>query len=383
MKEFKVNNLISLRLIDGETILFVNNREFKQCKILLLNVPIDDEITEDFETIDEISEYLDVSMDFEYVDINPEEEFMGHCSNLQVWAENFYDTDLLHKSLAFPLLKALSEEGDKFAKQRFAEEIARRYKYGNKTVWKFLFEEGYLSCLSNEDIINMILTPEEAIFMEKIMGYGGRYEIVPYFEKMRGIRREDKSYLNLKGTRIRELEIVINKDLNRIPREIENLDDLYTLNISIRDGYNDNLLGEEFCLPSLEYLTIFCDSTATIPDSFHYFPNLKYLYIRGFEHFNKPTLSFENSFSKLTKLEELYLHFVNLERLPNSIINLKKLEWLSLSKTALKTIPVSLICTLKSLRVLELQYNDDLEIQTTEIEKLKKKIKEFKYSTEF
>ncbi len=289
----------------------------------------------------------------------------------------------MHRSLAFPLLKALSEEGDKFAKQRFAEEIARRYLYGNETVRRFLFEEEYLLCLTNEDILSGILTPEEAICMEKIMGFGERYKIVPYFAKMRGMRRGDKSYLSLKGARIRELEIVINEDLNRIPREIENLDNLYRLNISIRDGYDDNLLGEVFCLPSLEYLTIFCDSTPIIPDSFHYFPNLKYLYVRGFEYFNRPTLSFENSFAKLTKLEELHLHFVELEKIPDTVIHLKKLKDLSLSKTTLKTIPVSLICTLRSLRALELNYNDDLEIQTTEIEKLKKKVKEFKYSTEF
>ncbi|KKN39527.1 hypothetical protein LCGC14_0742530 [marine sediment metagenome] len=386
MREFKVNNLITLRLIEGETVLFVNNREFKQCKILLINVPVDDESMdeiEETESIDEIAEYLDVSMDFKYIDINPEEEFTGHCSNLQVWAENLYDTDLLHKSLAFPLLKALSEEGDTLAKQRFAEEIARRYKNGNKTVRRFLFEEGYLSCLSNDDILNGILTLEEAIFMEKIMAFGEQYSIFPSFEKLKGVGSKNKTYLSVRDAKIRELEIVVNKDLNRIPREIENLNILYRLNIFIQEGYNGNLFGEEFCLPSLNYLTIFCDSTAIIPDSFHYFPNLKYLYVRGFELLNKPTISFENSFAKLTKLEELHLHSVYLKRIPDSLLNLKKLERLSLSKTTLKTLPVSLICNLRSLRSFDLKYNSDLEIQKIEIEKLEKKIEEFKYLSEF
>ncbi|HEA70857.1 hypothetical protein LCGC14_1356780 [marine sediment metagenome] len=386
MREFKVNKLISLRLIDGETILFVNNREFKQCKILLLNIPTEDGLMDEIEeakSIDEIEEYFDVSMDFEYVDVSPEEEFMGHCSNLQVWAENYYDTDLLHKSLAFPLLKALSEVGDTFAKQRFGEEIARRYKYGNKTVRRFLFEEGYLLCLSNEDILSGILSPEEAIFMEKIMEFGERYSIVPYFRKLREIDTKGKAFMSLEDGKIDELEIIINEDLNRIPREIENLSSLDSLYLSIKGSYYGNLFGEEFSVPSVKNLTIFCNSTVTIPDSFYYFPNLKYLRIRGPDSFNKPAISFENSFKKLPNLQELHLYSIKLKKLPDSIINLKNLRRLRLSKTSLKTLPISLICTLSSLRSLELKYNSDLKIQKIEIEKLERKIKQFKYQVGF
>ncbi|KKM83478.1 hypothetical protein LCGC14_1309060 [marine sediment metagenome] len=379
MREFKVNNLITLRLIDGKTVLFVNNREFKQCKILLLNVPIDDETTEGFESIDEISEYLDGKMESGHVDISPEEEFMGHCSNLQVWAENYYDTDLLHRSLAFPLLKALSEGGDEFAKQKFREEISRRYKYGNETVRKFLTEEGYLSCLTNEEILSWIVSPKEAIFMEKIMEFGEQYAITSSFEKLKGMDPRGKTYFSMRDVKIVELEIVINDYLDRIPREIELLDNLRTLNISTQERYDVNLFEEEFCLPSLKYLTIFCYSAATIPDSFHYFPNLKYLYIRGFERFNRPTLSFENFFANLPKLESLSLHYVELEKIPDTITKLKKLKKLSLTKTTLKTLPVSLICSLRFLRWLDIKYNDKLEIPPTKIEKLKKKIKMFKY----
>ncbi|HEC41080.1 hypothetical protein LCGC14_1393190 [marine sediment metagenome] len=82
MKEFKVNNLISLCLIDGKTVLFVNNREFKQCKILLLNVPIGDQPDVEMNSIDEFAEKLNFRVEYEreYVDITEEEEFMGHCS---------------------------------------------------------------------------------------------------------------------------------------------------------------------------------------------------------------------------------------------------------------------------------------------------------------
>ena len=379
LREFKVNNLITLRLIDGKTVLFVNNQEFKQCKILLLNIPIDDELTREFESIDEISEYLDGKTEFRHADISPEEEFMGHCSNLQVWAENYYDTDLLHRSLAFPLLKALSEGGDEFAKQKFREEISRRYKFGNETVRRFLTEEGHLSCLTNEEILNGIVSPEEAIFMEKIMESGEQYELISSFQELKGMDSRGKTYFSMRDAKITKLEIVINDYLDRIPREIELLDNLHSLYISIQERFDVNLFEEEFCLPSLKYLTIACYSAPIIPDSFYYFPNLKSLYVRGFEHFNRPALSFENSFAKLPKLERLYLRFVKLEKIPDTITKLKKLKKLSLTKTTLKTLPVSLICNLRFLRWLDIKYNHELEIPPTKIEKLKKKIKMFKY----
>jgi len=42
---------------------------------------------------------------FQNETITPEEEFWGHCSNLQTWVEHNYDTNILDDNLAFPLLK--------------------------------------------------------------------------------------------------------------------------------------------------------------------------------------------------------------------------------------------------------------------------------------
>jgi tetratricopeptide (TPR) repeat protein len=86
------------------------------------------------------------------VDIPHEVEFWGHCSNLQAWAENHYDTRLLHRNLAFPLLKALAKGGDRKAKIRFKEEIAKRLSSGIKSVILYLFEGGYLKYLSLEEL---------------------------------------------------------------------------------------------------------------------------------------------------------------------------------------------------------------------------------------
>jgi len=242
-------------------------------------------------------------------------------------------------------------------------------------VREFLFEENYLSYLSNEDIINGILTPKNGIFMEKVISSGELYAIIPYFEKLRDIDPpKNKIFMSLDDGKIKEFEIVLNKHLNRIPREIENLTALRRLNIYIDVSYTGNIFEEIFNIPSVIYLTIICDSNVIIPDSFHYFPNLRYLRVRGSEPFNKPTISFENSFKKLTNLEELYLYFVKLKNIPNSIINLKKLNHLSLSKTTLKTLPVSLMCSLRSLKIFELKFNFNLEIQKAEIEELEKKL---------
>jgi hypothetical protein len=48
--------------------------------------------------------------------IPPEIRFWAHCSNLETWGENNYDTRLIHSNLAFPLLKKLTEAGDQTKK---------------------------------------------------------------------------------------------------------------------------------------------------------------------------------------------------------------------------------------------------------------------------
>ena len=40
-KEFKINNFMRLKLENRRTIIYVNNRPFRQCMYLLLNIPID------------------------------------------------------------------------------------------------------------------------------------------------------------------------------------------------------------------------------------------------------------------------------------------------------------------------------------------------------
>jgi hypothetical protein len=83
--------------------------------------------------------------------IEPEQEFWDYCSNMQLWVECGYDTNVLHSNLSFPLLKALTEEGDLDARRVFSEEIVKRFNGHNAKVKKFLAEEGYLEHLNEEE----------------------------------------------------------------------------------------------------------------------------------------------------------------------------------------------------------------------------------------
>ncbi len=151
---FQLNQFLSVKLKQDRTLIYVNNEPFRQCSFLLLNIQADKFNQYDsIESIDEASEVLDSSLEngSNKYQINPKEEFFGHCSNLQAWVENNYDSRLLHKNLAFPLLKELSEVGDKLAMVRFKEEIVERFNSGYLPVMKYLQEEGYLNLLTENE----------------------------------------------------------------------------------------------------------------------------------------------------------------------------------------------------------------------------------------
>ena len=151
-QEFKINELLSLQLRGEETYIMINNKTVNMCKYLLMNIPLDEIESYDFiDSIDEASEHLDSSMEEQNFDISKEAIFWGHCSNLQAWYESGYDTRLLHRTLAFPLLKKLAEAGDFQAQQVFKEEVARRFSSGHLPVVEYLLQEGYLATFTPEE----------------------------------------------------------------------------------------------------------------------------------------------------------------------------------------------------------------------------------------
>lgn len=157
MNEFVVNEYLSLRLENGKTNIYVNNEKFIQCKYILLDIPIGAYNDDEFESIDEyIEHYKKVQTETreKAKKLPPEVEFWGHCSNIHYWYLKRYDTNLIHHELVFPLLKALSNAGEMVAKNKFKEEIAKRYGTGYLPVMQFLAKGKYLSYLKEEEILS-------------------------------------------------------------------------------------------------------------------------------------------------------------------------------------------------------------------------------------
>ncbi|MBD3253693.1 MAG: hypothetical protein GF383_01295 [Candidatus Lokiarchaeota archaeon] len=181
-KEFVVNDYISLKLEGSNTNVYVKGEKFTQCMRLLITIPYEKiSLYNHIESIDEAIEVHNKSLFQNRVVTGPEarpfrgirhkisplEEFQGHCSNIQAWAENDYNTCILHSNIAFPLLKRLTEVGDPKAKRIFKEEIARRFAKGNLNVRKFLKARGYMNFLSKEEMVTLFCTTIQEILSER------------------------------------------------------------------------------------------------------------------------------------------------------------------------------------------------------------------------
>ena len=172
MLDFVINRYLTLKLERDHTVIYINGKRFNQCKYLLIINPYEKEKTTDITSIDDAEDLLvsDLEKSIKPIDlgITPEEEFRAHCSNLQVWVENKYDTRLLHSYLSFPLLKVLSHLGDIMAKKVFKEEIYKRFLQNNLSVISFLLSEGYMDILNKEQREGLLLENNELLKDELI-----------------------------------------------------------------------------------------------------------------------------------------------------------------------------------------------------------------------
>lgn len=151
---FQISDSLSLFLRDGESVISVAGKPFRSCASLFLN--INSKASEEINSIDEAQdEYGKIYGETLVERINPRVIFWAHCSNLQAWFENNYDSRLLHKSLAFPLLKKLAVSGDSQAKYALNREIIERFQSGYEPVMAFLLEENYLNLLSGDELLNL------------------------------------------------------------------------------------------------------------------------------------------------------------------------------------------------------------------------------------
>ncbi|MFW9988502.1 MAG: hypothetical protein ACFFC3_07590 [Candidatus Odinarchaeota archaeon] len=116
-----------------------------------------DDFVEKNDNIIEITNNIDLR-------ISPKTIFWAHCSNLQVWYENGYNSGLIHSNLAFPLLKELTIAGDKLAESVFKDLIANRFENGNLTVKNYILKNGYLYYLNREEL-SVLLTQVKSYFI--------------------------------------------------------------------------------------------------------------------------------------------------------------------------------------------------------------------------
>lgn len=172
MAEYRINSFISLKLEDGITNIYIKGKKVRTCKHLLLKGAVD--IEGDINSIDDIIEATRKQKEVEY-SIDPETEFWGHCSYLQVWAEHNYDTNLLNDNLAFSLLFKLFEAGEPQAKKVYKEEIIKRSTTGYLPSFLsiFLAQRGYFLRIFNDqektEIMERVAVSIDAIPDEELL----------------------------------------------------------------------------------------------------------------------------------------------------------------------------------------------------------------------
>jgi Leucine-rich repeat (LRR) protein len=359
VREFIINENLLLRLEYNKTVIYVDKKRFLHCKFVILTIPID-EITalEEITSVDEAIETLDTSLEpLENNDeklrklIEPETEFWAHCSNLQAWYENGYDTRLLHMNLAFPLLHELAKAGEKVAKSVFKEEIAKRLTSGYPSVVNYLFNEGYVNFLNSEELLDSILEPEEAkalLDIERITQHKyHRVEDVKYLREE--LDEEGVSHFVIQNRKVIGLDL--SYEVGSFPKSIVNLNDVKVLYLDILDKIE--VFPEEITyMKSLEQLIIYfgeLSKVREIPESIGNLSGLKKLSL--FEGYLD---TLPSSIGNLERLEVLIIHMPNLSTLPETIGRLKSLQFLEILDCSFTALPFS-ISSLKSLKKLVIE----------------------------
>ncbi|MBD3212408.1 MAG: leucine-rich repeat protein [Candidatus Lokiarchaeota archaeon] len=371
MKSFVINNLIYLRFNEGKTQIYIGGEPFKHCKYLLLQIPDHDFYdTEKIRSIDDAEHHYSNKLendDPEEFNISPETEFWAHCSNLQAWAEKDYNSHLLHRNLAFPLLKRLTELGDKKARKRFSEEILFRYMEGDNAVQSYLAAEGYLDILSDEERFSIVDSEKEIqVIKELETNFGKRFIMDSREHEFRGenayafrdgiitalsLKMEEECLPDIiKNFKNLEWLHITNNTIESLPEWIGSFSKLKTLFLSV---WNLRQIPQSISnLKELKELHMHSKQLETLPDFIGELGNIESLRF----DFSSNLKRLPESIGHLKKLKELYVWNCALSSLPNSFGNLESLEFMKAGKNHIGNLPEN-IGALKQLHTLELQEN--------------------------
>lgn len=193
--EFVINDFLSVVYEWGDIYITIKGERFRICNLSVVTLPINI-LEKEYSNMDE---FLDKNVEDinKYYRISKKTEYWVYCSSLQVWVENKFDTHLLHRNVAFPLLEGLYRVGDPIAKKVFREEIVKRYLSGNHNVRRFLRMNGFLSHLDKEEI-KFILDDQDQNSNFKIFKRNGRHVC--------NLCKRFKSNLNIFGNNLEEAE---------------------------------------------------------------------------------------------------------------------------------------------------------------------------------
>ncbi|MFW9873702.1 MAG: hypothetical protein ACFFG0_11400 [Candidatus Thorarchaeota archaeon] len=283
-KEFVVNNHLTLRLEGGKTKIYVDGVVFLICKAIILNIP-KNKIPEvkSMDDILEVSGMIEHEEDLTKYGITPLTEFWVHCSNLQIWAENDYNSDLLETKIAFPLMKRLSEVGDLKAKQIFKEEIARRYANGTYDTQSYLEFEEFLDYLTMEELVVGGLSYEESSLLLDIIDFakqeGRTYEIVKSFDEDKVRHRfPSERFLTLKNGNVCVFEFDLYQKSAHLFNRFSFFKGIRNLDINLGSIEENSINFGKIKCNSMVALRIYSRNLSYIPFKiFECFPNLQYL----------------------------------------------------------------------------------------------------------
>ena len=320
---YTINKYITLKLEEGKTVIYVGGEKFRVCRVLPISIPENN--IQDVQSVDDLLEMSKILRDQEINDqgITAETEFLVNCSNLQAWAENRYNTDLMDSRIAFPILKRLVEFGDKTAKSIFKEEIIKRYKGGSYNSLLCLENEGCLDYLTEDELISGVLETREYILFSEVVDFmkkhGVKYEITLTLDDDKCRHRLDhrKRFFSLFKGHICEFEFDLVEESFFLFEKFSEFKELDWLVLNTTRVVATPLNSK---INSLRVLKILLRENSEIPDIFSVAPNIKLLIIRN-QGLKGRELKYINSINTLKMLKELniYRYSVN----PDDLSKLK------------------------------------------------------------